>query len=345
MHVLDKSSFQNETQTLARLVRGKKVLFLSHTRPDLDTLSSACALTSFFSPSAKTSWGVCEPLSSDMKARISFLDFQPRVIESLESFDVVVCVDFRSPNQAGDLSEHFRSFEGEVVLLDHHHPSTREFTNVKQFILRPASSSTAQMVAELGMAMDSSFSKSVSLILAAAMISDSARFAFANAETFRVFDFLLQKSGKTYEEVLAIAIPVVSISHRVSVFRAIKDAKLVGVGNYLLASVEAPYENAPAANAMIQLGADVSIGIFRTGKSVSASVRVSNRAHRDIQFDAMKILLPFATEHNATAGGHARAAQINLPAYFSESVLIDLFSRELLMRVKKNDNSARITIY
>lgn len=345
MPSLENNAFDSDARSLSRLLKGKKVLFLSHTRPDLDTLSSAHALTLFFSTIAKTTWGVDQSLSSETKSRIGFLEKQPVVIASLDSFDVVVCVDFRSPNQAGDLSETFRSFEGDVILLDHHHPSTREFSRIKQFILRPDSASTAQMVAQIGMTINASFSKPTAFFLAAAMVSDSARFAFANMETFRVFDFLLEKSEKTYEEVLAQAIPTVSISHRVSVFRAIKNAKLVGVGNYLLALVDAPYENAPAANAMIQMGADISIGIFRGATGVFASIRVSNRAHRDIQLDAMKIILPFAIEHHATAGGHARAAQINLPPYFSETVLLDLFSRELLMRVRKTDASAKMMIY
>ncbi|MEK6970899.1 MAG: DHH family phosphoesterase [archaeon] len=327
------------------LIAGKKVLFLSHVRPDMDTLSSAMALAHFFSPESTPVFGVVEPLSDFQREQVRFFPIQPRVIDSLKGFDAIVCVDFRSPGQAGPLANSLKSFGGTIILVDHHHPSPDEFSRVDLPFITPQSVSTTQLVAQMGEAMGGTFTPPVSTALAMGMITDSARFMVANSHSFRVFDFLLTKSGRSYDEILARAVPVSSIHERVGVFHSMKDARLISAGDFLFASIASPSPTGQIASALIQMGADVGMCFSHSPTGIYASLRVSGRAHAELGYDAMHIILPLAHQHGGTGGGHARAAQINLPPYFSEQMLVDRFARELFMRVKKNHPRATMKIH
>ncbi len=338
-------TFYLETEILARELNGKNVLFLSHARPDMDTLSSAYALAHIFGPKAKTTWGLCEKLNDSYTTRVSSFSIRPKIIESLSAFDTVVCVDFRSPTQAGPLEFELKKFPGKIVIIDHHHPSSSEFAGKIIKIIRPASAAVAQMVAQIGIELNADFTKPLSSALAMGILTDSAKFAVADADTFSTFSFLLEKSGKTYEQLLNRAIPPLEMGDVVITFQSLRDAKLISVGKFLLVSTNAPYHNSRAANALVQLGADIALGIFQGKDGLFCSVRVSGRAHSVLQFDAMKILPELAHAHDGTCGGHARAAQLNLPQYLSEDIIIDAFARVLQMQVRKKDKDAKLRIY
>lgn len=338
-------TFYRETEILLRELSGKKTLFLSHARPDMDTLSSAYALAHILGQKTKCTWGLSEKLNDSYTNRVSSFSFQPKIIDSLESFDAVVCVDFRSPSQAGELESALRTFSKKLIIIDHHHPSSSEFAGKVVKIIRPASAATAQMVAQIGIEMNTEFTKPLASALAMGILTDSAKFAVADAETFSTFSFLLEKSGKTYEQLMERAIPALETEDTVSTFHSLRNAKLLSVGKFLLASTNAPYHNSRAANALIQLGADVALGIFQGKDGLFCSVRVSGRAHSVLQFDAMKILPVLASAHSGTCGGHARAAQLNLPLYISENVIVDAFTHALQARVRKVDKQGKLKIY
>ncbi len=340
-----RGTFYRETEILLQELSGKRVLFLSHARPDMDTLSSAYALAHILGQKIKCTWGLSEKLNDSYTTRVSSFAIQPKIITSLESFDAIVCVDFRSPSQAGELESALQKFSKKIIIIDHHHPSSSEFAGKVIKLIRPASAATAQMVAQIGIELNAEFSKPLASALAMGIITDSAKFTVADAETFSTFSFLLEKSGKTYEQLLERAIPALETADVVSTFHSLRNAKLISVGNFLLASTNAPYHNSRAANALIQLGADVALGIFHGKDGLFCSVRVSGRAHSVLQFDAMKILPELARTHNGSCGGHARAAQLNLPLYISENVMVDAFTHALQARVRKIVKDSKLHIY
>ncbi len=333
-------SFYKETAILLRTIRGKKVVFLSHARPDWDTLASAYALTHFFSGKAQTTFGLCEEPNPEHQNFFSHFSGKEVVIQRLSDFDIVACVDFRSPLMCGNLAPLFSRYNGKVVLLDHHSLSTHEFPNQPLHLLRPSSIATAQMVTQMGMELNADFTKPVSTALAVAIIADSARFSVANTETFGVMDFLVKKSNKKYEDLADLAFPAHSLSTRVSVLKSLRSTEFFQVGDYLVAVSHSPYHGGLSSTYLVQLGADIGLSLFRSPEGIFSSIRVSSRAHGKLKFDAMKVLLPFAKKNNAVCGGHGQAAQLNVPPYFSESLVIDLITRALLERVRKKDKKA-----
>lgn len=333
------NAFYRETELLVRALRGQKVLFLSHTRPDLDTLASGFALSRFFASIASTTHG-CPDASAGKQ--VKHFGFTPKPIASLDEFEVVVCVDFRSPTQAGSLQDELKHFKGSIILLDHHLTSSNEFSGKPLKLIRPSSIATAQMVAQIGMELEAEFTPTLSTALAAAMITDSARFTIANTETFRVMDLLLTQSKKSYEQILALAVPNPPVFERVSSIDAIRKAELWSAGEYLIAKAHAPFHGGVVAHALVKLGADVGIGTSSTPAGIFCSIRISPAAQSELKFDAMRVLSPLAKKHAATLGGHATAAQINLPPYLSEELVIQALSRDLLQRARKTDKKAQL---
>ncbi|MDP2666357.1 MAG: DHH family phosphoesterase [Candidatus Diapherotrites archaeon] len=333
-----------DAKRLKTLLTGKKVLFLAHTRPDLDTLASAYALSLFFAPYSKTTFGIPDPLNT-VSALLQPFQIKPKTISSLASYDAVVCVDFRSPQQGGSLSHALSTYPKTLILIDHHSTALHSFSRKTIPIIRPHSIATAQMVTRIGRAMKASFPSTLATLLATAILADSARFAVANPHTFETFDFLLQKSPKTYEELLLLAFPPPPTGNRLALFKAARAAKIFTVGDYLLAFIHAPYHTAFAASSFIQLGADLAVGYARDPHHILCSIRVSEKLHHDLDLDILDIILPFAQQHDGDAGGHARAAQLNIPAYMTEETLIDLFTKQLLMRIRAQGKHAHIRLH
>jgi nanoRNase/pAp phosphatase (c-di-AMP/oligoRNAs hydrolase) len=191
------------------------------------------------------------------------------------------------------------------------------------------------MVALLGEEWGYSFSPAEAELLAAGMIADSARFAMSDEDTFRMMHVLQEKSKQSYDNLLLKAFPSSGLPERLATIQGMQSPALYSAGSFLLALARAPYASTMASNALIQLGADIAIGLFRSREFVTASIRVSNRAHALLGFDAMELLLPLAKANGGVCGGHACAAQITFPGYVSENILEDAFRRELLMHVKK----------
>ncbi len=331
------------------LVRGKKVLCLTHAHPDLDTLASSHVLASMLKKmgAAQATFGIPEKPLLKSKILLDSLALRPEVISTLAGFDVVVCVDFRSPAQAGNLEYALKQFNGKRVLVDHHSLSSREFsspTPAEAFIL-PTQAATAQMIALLAEEWDYSLSPSEAELLAIAIISDSARFALANEETFRLMHVLQQRSKQSYDALLLRAFPANDLAERLSIIQGMQSPSLFSADSFLLALARAPYASALASNALVQLGADIGVGLFRSREFVTASLRVSNRAHALLGFDSMEVLLPLAKANGGVCGGHACAAQITFPGYVSENIIEDTLKRELLMRVRKTKKNAQLRVH
>ncbi len=330
---------------LAALVKGKKVLCLSHAHPDLDTLASSYILSRLLAKAgaAQSVFGIPEKPLLKFQILLDSFSLQPQLISTLEGFDVVVCVDFRSPVQAGNLEYALKQFSGMRILLDHHSPSSNEFpaANTESFIL-PAQAATAQMIARLAEEWIYSLSSMEAELLASAIVSDTARFSVANEDTFRLMHVLQSKSKKSYDEILLKAFPPQGLQERLAIIHGMQSPSIYSSDTFMLALARAPYASALASHTLVQLGADIGIGLFRSREFVTASIRVSNRAHALLGFDAMDVLLPLAKSNGGICGGHACAAQITFPGYVSESVIEDTFKRELLMHVRKNQKSAQL---
>ena len=332
-------------ETLPPLLQGKRVLFLSHARPDLDTLSSGMALSHLFSSLAHTTWGVSSPLDALHEKQLHFFSTLPSLISSLHDFDIVVCVDFRSPEQAGPLSASLKTFSGKVIIFDHHSPSPNAFSRDVVSFIHSDEVATAQMVAELALSLHHAWSPAIASALAAGIIADSARFMVANPRTFFVFDSLLRVSGKTYEELFSLAAPVPPVSNRVGIFHALKHATFVSIDDHLLGSMIHSHQSSWVASALIQMGCDIGLSISYSPERVYTSIRLSNTFHHDLDFDATRVFSRIASQHEGTTGGHPRAAQLNLPPYFSEQMILDSILQEWLRLAKKKNPHARIKVH
>ncbi len=339
-------AFDKEIHRIASELSGKNILFLAHAHPDADTLSSAFVLSRIFSKIGKgtrTQFGLSEKPHPHMREFLQSIGAKPKLIQSLKEFDAIVCVDFRSPSHAGELSQKLIAFSGKIIIIDHHHLSSNEFHARAQKLIIPNTVATAQLVYELGSLLLHLFSKEEARALASGIVVDSARFASANEETFAAMFHLLHTAAISYESLLAETLSDPSFPERVMVLNGLKNIHYLSAGDYILALAKAPFTSSAMANAMVQLGADVGIGYYSHASTMYFSIRVSARAHSELKLDAMKIILPFAKSHEGNAGGHARAASISIPDYFSESIVEELFTRQLLALVRKKVGKAFLT--
>ena len=81
-------TFYPEAAILKRIERKTSFFFL--TRGRIWT-RCAYALAHIFGQKTRATWGLCEKLNDSYTQRVSSFSIQPKIIDSLHSFDTVVC--------------------------------------------------------------------------------------------------------------------------------------------------------------------------------------------------------------------------------------------------------------
>jgi len=293
-----------------KTARRKRVAILIHSLADLDAVGSALALQSFL--------GNSSTIASDLptaKARklLKFLKSEVSVGGQLDC-DVLFILDTNSYDMLGNLAEGVRNFKGEKVIIDHHsiHPDS---IKADHLLVDNRYLSTSELVYELLKKLKCKISEKEALCLLCGIIDDSAGFRNANRKTFSNIANLLGKTRMSYEDVLGFVRTDADASQRIALLTACRRAEVEKVGGYLVAkSIVGSFES-KAAEALVEIGADISfVGCrSRDGARISARMRddVAKKLHINL---ATQVMEKVGRLLNGSGGGHACAAGAAGPA-------------------------------
>jgi len=90
-------------------------------------------------------------------------------------------------------------------------------------------------------------------------ISEDGKFIVASSTTFNIFATCLEKSGKSYAQLLELVKEPAVPGERVALLKAAQRLKYLKVKNYLVAYSEVSAFTSDVASALIKLGADVAL--------------------------------------------------------------------------------------
>lgn len=167
-----------------------KIAIIIHQNPDGDAIGSALAVKNLLqaqekqatviSPNAVASYlhwlpGITDVVNAEQEDNASILN----------SYALLICLDFNAPNRAGVLEEAINQFAHQIVVIDHH-LEPKEFSSV--MYSDPSAPATAQLVFRLAKEhrwFENAELQEVGICLYTGLMTDTGAFRFAsvNKET------------------------------------------------------------------------------------------------------------------------------------------------------------------
>lgn len=284
----------------AKLSGGRKLIYV-HGNADCDAVGSAYALAQCFGDSV-----VCAPAGVERIARMvcDKLSIELSENEDPASFDRIVVVDCSSPDQLAPAEVPMER----TIVIDHHRVNGK--WDGAELYCDDTAVSCAQVVRRIIKTTGYVPEGDCARVLAAAMLTDSGRFAYADAVLLREFADLLDESGLFMDEALDVIRAPITMSERVADLKCVGRSRFERVGDMLVAVSYGGSFEASGCHALLSSGADVAyVATQRDG-----TFRISGRATQQIVRRGVhlgQILSSLGTEVDGDGGGHAGAAGVS----------------------------------
>lgn len=269
----ERSSGKFVDALLGQLRQGQRILWLMHVNADPDCVGSTFALREAFGGTAAAPEGMNRP--GERLARL--LDFAPERIAHPQNFDALVAVDTGSRSGLGALGATI----GDPLVIDHHaYGDLHERAPAKAW--DPARASCAEVVLALLDHARIAPSPASARALLAGIVTDTARFRYADPHALRAAARLQETASVRFEEVYDALRDGEDeeddVEARAAALKAAQRAEVERVGRYLLAASEVGSWDAVAANALVRAGADVALVGTERSQEARLSLRASARA-------------------------------------------------------------------
>jgi len=279
---------------------GKSVLIVTHECPDPDAIACAIAVKRFLQKGRDVSICVRNNLNDQTRALLDLCGEQVAPGPPAK-VDTLIVIDTSSATTIAPflgLAEH-------RLLIDHHETKQDYLALFNEHAVDERVVSCSEIVYGL---LKGRVDRKTALCLAAGIVTDSANFVAARADTFATLGALLKKHKIDYGEVLALVSTPMEVSERIARLKGGQRARMERVGDVVIAVTEVSSFEGSVANSLLGLGADVSF-VGMTGK---AETRVAGRCKRwlvdkglnlgrDVMPELAKIL-------GGDGGGHPGAA-------------------------------------
>ncbi len=293
-------------------IHNKKVLLLGHAGTDVDSFASAAVLKIFLDKSCKPVLGVPEHIGQSAEALAANLDISFQFNPELSDYDALVIVDCSSTDRLGSLEHSLASFQGPIAWIDHHAPQHLKL-KVEKFVDENAISST-EIVYSLLKGEKAKFSPVQCSLLLAGIVTDSASFLVADANTFQIVAELLPKSKRSYAEILDLFHVERDVSEKIAALKAAQRVQLYKTSIHVFAFTEVGAFEATAADILRRVGSDIAFAAYKQDSETRVSARASHSFLSQTDLHLSKdILEPVALELGGSGGGHAGAAGMHIP--------------------------------
>ena len=292
----------------------RQVLLLCHHNSDPDAVCSAYAfqgLLKKIKPGITAEIGTGRGVSKLTKHLFSYIPISVNMKPNVEKAEAIILLDTNTISQLDALAEEVKKTTAPIIVVDHHaaHPETQGIC--KLCITNEEASSTCDIVygffKELNIKPDPNEAKALFL----GMAFDTRHFVLASSSTFKAIANLVDTGVNAREALAMLALPM-DFSERVARVKACRRAKLLKIGEWIIALSHVSAYQASAARALTDLGAHMSAVAGQKNGSIEISLRCtrefSDKTGIHLGRDIAK---PLGEGLKGMGGGHAMAAGVN----------------------------------
>ncbi len=271
---------------------------LTHHNADVDAIASALVLREVLEGMNKNvRVGVPESVSEAARRfLISDVEIDPEIKD-----ENVIVVDTSSREQLEPIK-----VSKVFLVIDHHIPGNLE---CELSYIEPKAKSCSEIIYMLLKEMGIELNGKMATLLAGGLIYDTAHLRRADKETFKLLVEFLEKSDKTYQEILAMLHTGVDISERIAMLKSFKRMTSYRIGNVLVSFTSVGSFEASVARNILRLGADIAV----VGAPKKNVIRISGRMRPVLKdkINLAEIFSKIGELIDGSAGGHDIAASAN----------------------------------
>ena len=303
-----------EVATVLDEVHARFVILLCHHNADPDAVCSAFAFQSLLSkcrPNLTSEIGTGQGISRLSRHILKHIPIIVNLHPVVEKADVVILLDTNTIQQLGRLTERVANTTSPIIVIDHHaaHPQTDQIA--KLCITNEEASSTCEMVYNFYKQLKIEPDLNVAKALFIGITFDTRHFVLANASTFKTISELCDIGVNPQEELSALSLPM-DFSERVARVKASRRAKLIKIGNWIIALSHVSAYQASAARALVDLGAHMAAVAGQKNEKVEISMRCTRDFNQITGIHlGRNIAKPLGVFVHGMGGGHASAAGVN----------------------------------
>ncbi|MEM3247292.1 MAG: DHH family phosphoesterase [Candidatus Micrarchaeaceae archaeon] len=293
-------------QILKLLEENKEKIFLItfHSIGDRDGVGSAIALSTYLKNSM-----IVTPdfITNNAKHMLEAVGYTKKIENVFPAkFDYALVLDTNNFESMGDFEEKLRHANN-VIFIDHHLPKPGVSENAIVYS-DESYNSTSSIVYDLLKKLGCSVDSQTSILLLNGIISDSADFQNATAETFTQIGELLKIAKITYSDILEYFHMRIPLNNRYALINDIFAANAEIVGRYILVYGLSSVHANVAADMAIKIGADAALFWSITDKEVALSARLRPSLDSKLALHLGAIMQQVGAIIGGNGGGHPCAA-------------------------------------
>jgi len=294
--------------------RANSVLLLCHHNADPDALCSAYGFQGLLKklrPNVTVEIGTGQGISRLSKHLLNYLPISVNMNPNVEKAQVIVLLDTNTIQQLGRLAEKVAKTAAPIIVIDHHaaHPETEHIA--KLCVTNEEAASTCEIVYNFFKQSGEKPSLDVAKALFLGMAFDTRHFVLANSSTFKTIAELCGVGVNAQEVVALLSLPM-DFSERVARMKACRRAKLLKIGEWIIALSHVSAYQASAARALVDLGVHMAAVAGQRNDSIEISLRCTREFNQETGIHLGRdIAKPLGEFLQGMGGGHATAAGVN----------------------------------
>jgi len=306
-------SFAEITKILDEL-DAKLVVLLCHHNADPDAICSAYAFASLLKHSRQhleVEIVAAQGISRLSKQLLKYLPIDVKTQPNVEKANAIVLLDTNTIQQLDNLAERVKTSKAPIIVIDHHaaHPETENVAKI--CITNEEASSTCEIVYDFFRQMGTKPSENEAKALFLGIAFDTRHFVLATSSTLKIVAELIDVGVNAQETLSLLSLPM-DFSERVARLKASRRARLLKIGEWIVALSHVSAYQASAARAIIDLGAHVAVVAGQKNENIEISLRCAREFHEKTGIHLGKdIAKPLGEFLQGMGGGHATAAGVN----------------------------------
>jgi nanoRNase/pAp phosphatase (c-di-AMP/oligoRNAs hydrolase) len=290
------------------------VLLLCHRSADADAICSAYALQGLlkrFLPNSVIEIGCPQGVNKPAKLLFEHLPITVNLKPNIESAEAIVLLDMNTVDQLEEFADAIQNSPAPKIIIDHHAPNPETLRDCKVCIIDDRAAANCELIYSMFTQAEVEPSLNEAKALFVGISFDTRHFALANSPTFEILAKLVAKGFDAQQTLALFALPI-DPSERMAKLKACKRAKIVKVDGWIIALSHVSAYQAPAAKALIDIGAHMSAVAGKKEGKVELSLRCTRQftelagVHLGID-----IATPLGGYLNGVGGGHAMASGVS----------------------------------
>lgn len=290
------------------------VLLLCHRNADADAICSAYALQGLlkrFLPNIVVEIGCPQGVNKPAKLLFEHMPINVNTKPNIESAEAIVLLDMNTVEQLDEFVEVINKSPAPKLIIDHHAPSQETLQACKFCMVDEKATANCELIYRLfsQAKVEPNLNEAKALFVGIAF--DTRHFALANSSTFEIIAKLVVKGIDAQQTLALFALPI-DPSERMAKLKACKRAKIVKVKGWIIALSHVSSFQAPAAKALVDLGAHMSAVAGKKEGKVELSLRCTRQFNELAGVHlGVDIAAPLGEFLQGVGGGHAMASGVS----------------------------------